>query len=792
MTTTPGTGTDAAGGPEDDRPATTGTGPAPAGAATTGTGGAAEAPTPAAATPAAGTGGAAAGPAVAVASGMGTVAAPGGRRLRLTRRRRRPTGAAPPLPRTIGISGRVWLVLLGAFVVWVVILLNSPTARRATDRTDAAILRQFVRLRASWLTPIVNGADRLATGWTVTLVAVGLIVAQMVFRRWRHLFTFLGAIVVVELVGLAIYDAFSRPRPYDVTAIGRWAGFSSPSPPVVVLAAVLIGIVYSLVPAGGPRTRAKAAVAAVLAVFVACRFYLGVDHPFDAAGALILGVAIPLMAFRLFTPNDYAPVAYRQGKTAHLDVSGRRGEAIRQAVADQLGLTVLDAQPVGLAGSGGSTPLRLRVAGEEGEGYTDLFAKLFAMNHVRADRWYKLGRQILYGRLEDEARFSNVRRLVEYEDYALRLLRDAGIPTATPYGIVEITPDREYMLVASFIEGAREIGESEVDDQVIDEALGIMRTLWDAGLAHRDIKPANIMVSDGHVYLIDAAFAQVRPSPWRQAVDLGNMMLVLAVRTDTERVHRRALAFFTPDDIAEAFAAARGVASPTQLRAALKADDRDLLAQFRAMAPRRHRIGLQRWSLRRVALAVGLAVLAVFVAVQAFNLFVPAHDVEVSRPPECGTGRTMVLMAQAVPDATLVPCIGALPSGWELGGVHVQRGRASFWLDSDRGGMHAVQATLVPRRACRVEGASPVPSDEVGTRRYERPSRLEPRLVTTRYYLFAGGCVTYRYSLRAAAGAELLFDAEQALAFQPRDRLVDHVRAVSGLALCGVGARCAG
>ena len=738
--------------------------------------------------PEVGAGGGPAAPAPTAAA----VPAPAPRRLRLTRKRRRPTGAAPPLPRSIGTSGRVWLALLAGFVVWVMVLLISPRARRATDRADAAVLRQVARLRTSWLTPIVNAADRLATGWTVTLVAIGLLIALMVFRRWRHLFTFLGAIVVVELVGLAIYNGFSRPRPYDVTAIGRWAGFSSPSPPVVVLAAVLVGIVYGLVPAGRPRTRAKVAIAAVLAVFVACRLYLGVDHPFDDAGALALGVAVPLMAFRLFTPNDYAPVSYRRGKTAHLDVSGRRGEAIRQAVADQLGLTVLDAQPVGLAGSGGSTPLRLRVAGEEGEGDTDLFAKLFAMNHVRADRWYKLGRQILYGRLEDEARFSNVRRLVEYEDYALRLLRDAGIPTATPYGIVEITPDREYMLVTSFIEGAREIGEADVDDQVIDEALGIMRTLWDAGLAHRDIKPANLMVSGGHVYLIDAAFAQVRPSPWRQAVDLGNMMLVLAVRTDPERVYQRALAFFTPDDIAEAFAAARGVASPTQLRAALKADDRDLLAQFRAMAPARHRIGLQRWSLRRVALAAGLALLAVFVAVQAFNLFVPAHDVDVSRSPECGTGRTMVLMAQAVPDATVVPCVGSLPAGWQLGGVHVQRGRASFWLDSDRGGKHAVQATLVPRRSCRVEGAMPVPSDEVGTRRYERPRRLAPLLVTTRYYLFPGGCVTYRFSLRAAAGAELLFDAEQALAFQPREQLVDHVRAVNGLALCGVGTRCAG
>ena len=38
------------------------------------------------------------------------------------------------------------------------------------------------------------------------------------------------------------------------------------------------------------------------------------------------------------------------------------------------------------------------------------------------------------------------------------------------------------------------------------------------------------------------------------------------MRTDAERVYQRALQYFTPDEIAEAFAATRGVASPTQLR----------------------------------------------------------------------------------------------------------------------------------------------------------------------------------------------------------------------------------
>ena len=56
--------------------------------------------------------------------------------------------------------------------------------------------------------------------------------------------------------------------------------------------------------------------------------------------------------------------------------------------------------------------------------------------------------------------------------------------------------------------------------------------MWEIGLAHRDIKPANLLVRDGTLFVIDTAFAEVRPSPWRQAVDLANMMLVLGLRTE--------------------------------------------------------------------------------------------------------------------------------------------------------------------------------------------------------------------------------------------------------------------
>jgi membrane-associated phospholipid phosphatase/tRNA A-37 threonylcarbamoyl transferase component Bud32 len=709
--------------------------------------------------------------------------------VRQDRRRRRPTGAPPALPKAVGRTGKAWLVALVALLGWLIVLFVSPAARRLTDRVDAAVLRQIARQRTDWLTDVMTAIDRIGTGWNLTVLALGTIVLQMVFRRWRHLFTFLASFVVLEVVGSIIYENFSRPRPYDVTAIGRWGGYSFPSPPVGVLAGVLVATVYSLVPAGTPRRWAKLAAGVALGALACARLYLGVDHPFDVLVGLALGVAIPLVAFRMFTPNDIVPVTYGRGKTAHLDVGGKRGEAIRSAVHEQLGLSVLDVRPVGLEGSGGSTPLRLRVAGEP---ETFLFAKLFAMNHVRADRWYKLGREMLYGRLEDEARFQSVRRLVEYEDHALRLLRDAGIPTAAPYGIVEITPEREYMLVTGFIEDAHEIGEADIDDGVIDEGLQIVRRLWDAGLAHRDIKPANLLVSDGHVFLIDAFFVQVRPSPWRQAVDLGNMMLVLAVRTDAERVYERALRFFTPDEIAEAFAATRGVASPTQLRAMMKRDGRDLIEQFRRLAPPRRPIGLQRWSIRRVALALGLVAVTVFSAVQVTSMFSPYHDLPIGESPDCGTGDVAMMVAQSVPSATLVPCIATLPAGWELGGVRVKRDRSTFWLDSDLAGGRAVEATLTPRDECDISDAAPVPSDEVGTERYEQPERLPPGLRSTRFYLFPGGCVTYRFEFDDEATPGLIFSVDQAVAFQPRSTLLDHVRATTGLDLCGAGASCVG
>jgi len=703
--------------------------------------------------------------------------------VRRTRRQRRPTGAPPPLPRRIGPSTMAWLVLAAILVSAAFLVSERTPWLRAADQASTWLLRQLAAVRTPWLTGLADWINTTGSTWH-PLIGVVVVLLVIVFRRWRHLLVLTLCVFFVELVSGAISDALSRPRPYGVPIIGRWDGYSAPSPTVMTATFLLVAGVYCLVVPGRPRSVAKAVVAAVVALFCLSRLYLAVDHPDDVLFGVVLGVAIPVAAFRFFTPDEVFPVVYRRGRTAHVDVTGPRGAAIRQAVHDQVGLTVLDIAPVGLESSAGSTPLRLTVQGDPGE---SLFGKLYTRGHVRADRWYKLWRTILYGTLEDEHPFHSVRQLAQYEDYVLRLLRDAGVRSAAPYGIVEITPEREYLLLTEFFAGAVELGDAEVDDGLIDQGLLLIRKLWDAGLAHRDIKPGNLMVRDGELLLIDAAFAQVRPSPWRQAVDLGNMMLVLAVRTDAERVYRRALEYFTPDELAEAFAATRGVASPTQLRAFMKRDPRDLLAEFRALAPPRRPVGLQRWGARRVIVAaamLGAAVLAIDLAVDAFMNAI--HTVAVA--PACGTGHTMILSAQAVPSSAMLPCIAALPSGWTAGGAEITNGRSLFWLDSDQAGPRAVTVSLTA--ACDTSGAVRIPSDQAGAERFERPLTLQPRLTLTRMYTFDGGCVTYQFSFLPGEAPLLAIPVDTAVAFEPRSDLVRWVRRTEGLALCGRGAAC--
>jgi tRNA A-37 threonylcarbamoyl transferase component Bud32/membrane-associated phospholipid phosphatase len=706
------------------------------------------------------------------------VTPPGSRR---SRRRRRPTGEPPPLPRHLESTGVGWMVAaLGLVILTLLVFMAGRYGRGVSFAVaDNRVVEALANLRTPGLTSLMLGLNGLLGSlWTVKVLAWATLIVLVVYKRFRHLFIGLICFQVVSLAVVGLSAAARRPRPFGVELEGSWAGWAMPSRPVAFLAAALIIMLYTLVPKGRWRQAGKWVATGLVTLLALARMYLGLDAPSDVLVGAALGVTIPLLAFRWFAPYEVFPISYRRGRTAHLDVGGARGQAIRRALADQLGLEIDEVKPFGLSGSAGSTPLRIKVAGDPP---TVLFGKLYARSHLRSDRWYKLGRELFYGRLEDEKAFNSVGRLVQQEDYALRLLRDAGLPTPAPLGVVELTPEREYLITFEFFDGATELGEAEVDEAIIDQGLGIIRKLWDGGLAHRDIKPANLLVRQGRMMLIDVAFVQAHPSPWRQAVDLANMMLCLALRSDPGLVYERALRQFSVEEITEAFAATRGLTMPSQLRNLMRAQGRDLHNEFLELLPERPRpIAIQRWSIRRI----GLAVLTLFLGVVVFSIGWSAllgddgfeNDPIEAQSLRCAPHEPLLLMAQSVPTAELVPCVEILPAGWTLGDVVVGDGRSRFTLTSDRGGVLVAELTA----SCDLAGAVELTSERTGARRYLRIERNAAGVAMTRAYTFPGGCVTQRLVAPEASRQQLASESSFALGFTTRDDLAAALRRDSG------------
>jgi tRNA A-37 threonylcarbamoyl transferase component Bud32/membrane-associated phospholipid phosphatase len=687
-------------------------------------------------------------------------------------RRRRPSGQPPPLPHHLQTTGVGWLVAaVGLMILSVLIFAGGlDGAALAVTVVDDAVVGWLAGLQAPGLLAVMRLLDAFGSWVAISVLLWGLLLALLVLRRLRQFLVVLVAwIVQGVIIQYLLAPLVQRPRPFGVVFRTDWYAWALPSQQLAALSFLFVGILYGLVPEGRWRQAGKWVATALVTLVAVAHLYLGVEAPTDILVGVAVGVAIPLLGFRWFAPSQIFPVSYRRGRTAHLDVGGERGQAIRQALRDQLGLEIMEVQPFGLAGSAGSTPLRIRVKGDPPQ---QLFGKLYARSHLRADRWYKLGRELLYGRLEDEKPFHTVRRLVQQEDYALQKLYLAGLPSPRPYGVVELTPEREYLLVTEFFDGAVELGEATVDEGVIDDGLLIIRRLWEAGLAHRDIKPANLLVRDGRLLVIDVAFTELRPTPWRQAVDLANMMLCLALRSSPELVYRRALRQFSVEEIGEGFAAARGLALPSQLRRMLCEQGRDLHAEFLDLLPARPRpIRIQRWSARRIGLLL-LVVPVALLLIPVVRVVLINEDLNITRLQifnlDCADVEPLWLQAQSVPSASLVPCVELLP-GWTVAGANARNGWSQFILDHDRAGRRALVVRLTA--TCEPAQASELASSRPGVRHYQQTERLPGSFAATWYDRFPGGCVTSRLHSTSDLQGRFAAEAPLVLGFTPRQAL---------------------
>jgi hypothetical protein len=145
---------------------------------------------------------------------------------------------------------------------------------------------------------------------------------------------------------------------------------------------------------------------------------------------------------------------------------------------------------------------------------------------------------------------------------------------------------------------------------------------------------------------------------------------------------------------------------------------------------------------------------------------------------EDGTANPLlVLMAQAVPTAELVPCIAAVPSSWRRGAVDVRDGRAVFAFEpSSLEGPEEAVLSVVLTASCDTTGATEVPSDQPDSRRYERLRDVVEGYRGERFYVYEGGCTTLEFRLPGENRAQQVGQASLAVDFVPRQELRDAVR----------------
>jgi hypothetical protein len=146
----------------------------------------------------------------------------------------------------------------------------------------------------------------------------------------------------------------------------------------------------------------------------------------------------------------------------------------------------------------------------------------------------------------------------------------------------------------------------------------------------------------------------------------------------------------------------------------------------------------------------------------------------VNEHPVCDQRPTTVLMAESVPNATLIPCVRSLPLGWAFSVFDARQGISEFSLDSDAGGPGALLVRFMG--TCRPEGTQSR-SDEPGTRMVEHRTSQDPYAATWSY-LYPGGCA--RYSIHLAAGApvgRLLGQIRSGLSFIGREQVLEGLAA---------------
>ena len=150
-----------------------------------------------------------------------------------------------------------------------------------------------------------------------------------------------------------------------------------------------------------------------------------------------------------------------------------------------------------------------------------------------------------------------------------------------------------------------------------------------------------------------------------------------------------------------------------------------------------------------------------------------ADDEMILGKPTCPDD--LVLVAQSVPDAALVPCFEGLPGGWTVSSTYIGDKGTTLKLDSDRAGFGA--ATFRYRDECDVAGLGRLPSEQDDVEVFEQIDQLAGGLESTRYFVFDRGCVTARFDFDGFGDREYADDLLDSMLLISREDLNESLQA---------------
>lgn len=143
--------------------------------------------------------------------------------------------------------------------------------------------------------------------------------------------------------------------------------------------------------------------------------------------------------------------------------------------------------------------------------------------------------------------------------------------------------------------------------------------------------------------------------------------------------------------------------------------------------------------------------------------------------PKCAAdGGSVIITAQSVPSASLLPCLDQLPQGWLVDSVSVSDTGTTVVFDSDRAGSGAAQMHYAA--SCDIGDAVSTPTDHEGTNRFEDVTQVSPRFVGDRYYRFDGGCLWWEFDFDSGAPSALSVELGAILDLVDRQVVSDDLR----------------